>query len=82
MKKIIMFVAIMLTLQSVAFAEITREQLYRYFGPRFVEAVILVIKDEINTLRREAGLEERTNQQILNALENKYNVLGRYDWER
>jgi len=59
---------------------VTREDLYRRFGPLIVEALVLITKDEINILRQEAGLSERTNQQIMNALENKLNSLTKYDW--
>lgn len=58
----------------------TREDLYRMFGPKLVEAVVLVIKDEINLLRVEHGLPERTNQQIVDTIETKLGTLSDYDW--
>ena len=57
-----------------------REELYRMFGPKLVEAVALVIKDEINLLRAEHSLPERTNQQIIDAIETKLGTLSDYDW--
>ena len=58
----------------------TREELYQQFGPMLLEAVVMVIKDEINALRAEAGLAERTNEQIINAVSTKLATLSTYDW--
>lgn len=59
----------------------TRESLYKKFGPQLIEALVLIIKDEINILRTEAGLTPRTNQQIMDALDNKLtNDVPVYDW--
>ncbi len=59
---------------------VTRSELYRKFGPRLTEAIVLVIKDEINTLRTQAGLPERTNDQILTAIGNKLDTVEEHDW--
>ena len=58
----------------------TREELYQKFGPKLLEALVLVVKDEINILRVEAGLEERTGAQIVNALSSKLDGLSNYEW--
>ena len=58
----------------------TREKLYRYFGPKLIEAVVLIIKDEINILRTKAELPERTNKQIITAISNKLDSLSDYNW--
>jgi hypothetical protein len=58
----------------------TRGELYKTFGPILLEAIALIIKDEINLLRQQHGLPERTNQQIIDAIENKLNTLPKYDW--
>ena len=58
----------------------TREELYRKFGPKLIEAIVIVIKDEINLLRVEAGLPERTNQQLMNAVDTKLSSLPDYPW--
>jgi len=58
----------------------TRAELYRHFGAKLIEAIVLIIKDEINILRTEAGLAERTNQQIINSIETKLASLEDYDW--
>jgi len=58
----------------------TREELYRKFGPKLVEAVALVIKDEINILRTNASLAERTVQQIIDAIQTKLTAIEDYPW--
>ena len=57
-----------------------RDDLYRQFGPQLLEAVVMILKDEINILRVEAGLPERTNAQLITGIENKLAGLGDYDW--
>jgi len=59
---------------------LTREELYKMFGPLLLEAIVLCAKDEINILRVELGLSERTNEQIRASLENKLSTLSKYDW--
>lgn len=58
----------------------SRQELYQKFGPLLVEAVVLVIKDEINILRTTAGLAPRTGQQIINAISEKLDGTPVYDW--
>lgn len=60
--------------------EITREELYRKFGPVIMEAIVLIVKDEINVIREQLGMPGRTNQQLMNAVETKLNSLELYDW--
>jgi hypothetical protein len=57
-----------------------RDRLYEMFGPQLVEALALIIKDEINILRTHTGLSERTTQQLINAIDNKLANLQSYDW--
>lgn len=57
-----------------------REDLYKKFGPKLIEAIVLIIKDEINILRGKAGLVERTNAQMITAIYNKLDSLGQYDF--
>ena len=57
-----------------------REELYKHFGPKLIEAVVLVVKDEINLLRTEHSLPERTNEQIVGAIGNKLNSIFDYGW--
>ena len=64
----------------------TRDKLYQRFGVKLIEAIVLIIKDEINILRNKAGLPERTNQQIIDAIANKLvdsegnEKISDYDW--
>ena len=58
----------------------TRDELYQHFGPLLVEALARIIKDEINILRAEHGLPDRTNQQIMDALDTTLGTLAKYDW--
>lgn len=58
----------------------TRDEIYRKFGPVLLEAVVMVIKDEINALRSLHSLPDRTSQQLINALETKLAGLTNYDW--
>lgn len=58
----------------------TRKVLYRKFGPKLMEALALTVKDELNILRIAAGLPERTNQQIVDAVSSKLDGIVDYDW--
>lgn len=58
-----------------------REELYRKFGPKLVEAIVLIVKDEINILRNEVGLPARTNEQLTNAVSEKLDSVPDYDWQ-
>ena len=81
MKKLIcgFIVGLMFGMATQIFA-VNRDALYRRFGPKIIEAIVLVIKDEINILRSAHGLPERTNQQLINAVEAKDDSLPLYDW--
>ncbi|MHA1304368.1 MAG: hypothetical protein ACTSPI_11780 [Candidatus Heimdallarchaeaceae archaeon] len=59
----------------------TREELYRGFGPKLLEAIVLVIRDEINDVRTNAGLSEKTEQNIIDAIDTKLSNLEDYDWQ-
>lgn len=58
----------------------TREELYCKFGPQLLEALAKVLLDEINALRSEAGLAERTGQQLIDAIATKLADTPQYDW--
>lgn len=58
----------------------TREQLYHRFGPKLIDALTQVVLDEINLLRAEVGLPERTGQQVINVIANKLENIPDYDW--
>ena len=57
-----------------------RDEAYRRFGPKLIEAIVRKIVDEINLLRVEAGLAQRTQQQVIDALIDEYQSLSDYDW--
>ena len=57
-----------------------REELYQQFGPKLDEAVVRVMIDEINLLRAEHGLSERTTAQLMNAVDVELTGLEDYDW--
>jgi len=56
-----------------------REDFYKKFGPLLLEAVVDLILDEVNLLRTKAGLSERTKQQMVDGLIDKWNSLPFYD---
>jgi hypothetical protein len=58
----------------------TRNEAYRRFGPKLLEAIVRKLVDEINILRLEAGLAQRTQAQVLDALVAEYQSLPDYDW--
>lgn len=58
----------------------TREEIYRKFGPQLLEVLTLVIMDEINTIRGELALTPRTPNQLLTAMEAKWDTISKYDW--
>jgi len=58
----------------------TRSELYSAFGPKLVDALAQVILSEINILRAEAGLAERTSSQLVDAIAAKLGTIGNYDW--
>lgn len=60
----------------------TREELYRKFGPMLIEAIVLIIKDEINIMRTQLGLPKRTNKQLSTAIDDKLSSLSPFDWMR
>lgn len=56
-----------------------REEYYSNFGPKLVEAIVLVILDEVNAIRSNAGLSARTVQQMLDAIDTKLAAIPDYD---
>lgn len=57
-----------------------RNGTYRKFGPILLEAVCLIIHDQINILRKEQGMPEITKQDIIDSLNNHLSHLQPYDW--
>lgn len=58
----------------------TRDEIYRKFGPQLIEAIVRVLFSEINKLRQNAGLPQYTVQQAIDALEAQMNLTAKYDW--
>jgi len=50
------------------------------FGPLLLEAFALMVLDEINILRANAGLPARTPQQLLDTIGNHATTLPLYNW--
>lgn len=59
---------------------VTQEELYQKFGPKLIDAIARIVRDEINILRQKAGLPERTDQQILDAIDQKLKHIPDYPW--
>lgn len=57
-----------------------RNSTYEKFGPILLESVCLVILDQINLLRKEQGMKEITERDILDNLNNHLSDLQPYDW--
>lgn len=57
-----------------------RNQTFAKFGPILLEAACLVIVELQNDLRREQGLPEITEQDVLDKLNNHLGELQPYDW--
>ena len=58
----------------------TRDEIFRKFGPILTEAIMLVLLEEINELRNNQGMPERTEQWIIDSLANHTSELLPYDW--
>lgn len=57
-----------------------RDDEMKKFGPKLLEAIVLVTMSEINILRSAAGLAPRTADQLLNAIKSELDSLPDYDW--
>lgn len=65
---------------KISEVEMTRNELYQCFGPLLIEAIVLTMKDELNLVRAELELPERTDEQILDAVSVKLESLLDYSW--
>jgi hypothetical protein len=57
-----------------------RDTLYRKFGPLIIDAIMVLVFQEINSLRTKVGLTPYTSQQAIDALQSKLELLSKYDW--
>lgn len=59
---------------------LTRDQMFRMFGPKLLEACCWVLLDYQNELRQEQGMELLTMDDVILKLENHMTELEDYDW--
>lgn len=57
-----------------------RDELFHMFGPKLLEAVLHITLSEINILRTELGLPERTELQVYDQITNHFSGLPDYEW--
>lgn len=58
----------------------TRDDLFKKFGPQLVEAMFLVLLDEINTLRPGQGQPTISMDDLILNASNHITQLSPYDW--
>lgn len=59
---------------------LNRNNTYQQFGPILLESLCLILLNQINALRRNQGMPEITEQDIINELNNHLSELEPYDW--
>lgn len=59
----------------------TRDELFRRFGPKLLEAMFLVLLEEINTLRPGQGHPTISMQDLIDNAANHLNSLHDYSWQ-
>lgn len=64
----------------VCLAMSDRETLFRQFGPKLLEAMFLVLIDQINLLRSKQNLKSITMQEIIDLIDNRVESISDYDW--
>ncbi len=64
----------------VCIAMATRDELFKKFGPKLLEALFLVLLDEINNLRPGQGQPTIEMQDLINAAANHVDTLPDYEW--
>lgn len=57
-----------------------RDDLYRQFGPILLEAMVLMLLEQINVLRVNQGMPEITEQDLIDSLNNHLSELQPYSW--
>lgn len=57
-----------------------RNDTYQKFGPLLLEAQILVLLEHVNHLRKEQGMPEITEQDLIDSLNNHLGELQPYGW--
>ena len=59
---------------------LNRNETYRKFGPLLLESMCLVLLENINELRRNQGMHDITEQDLIDSLNNHISELQPYDW--
>jgi len=64
-----------------------KEELMQYFGPKLIDAILQVFLEELNIVRTRQGMAEKTEVEIINKLEKRFNPLDNkhikdYNWIR
>lgn len=57
-----------------------RDEIFKQFGPKLMEAFFLSWLRELNKVRAGLGLQPRTEEYILGRLHNDMNHIKDYDW--
>lgn len=57
-----------------------RAETYQKFGPKLMDAVVQVMTSEINEVRTNAGLKEKTNEEIMDEINTILATMEDYDW--
>jgi hypothetical protein len=79
MKNMILGFLLAVCLMLVA-ATTVREDLYRSFGPRLIEAVVVVCQDEFNRNRTWHGKPQVSNAELVTALNTALDGIPEYSW--
>lgn len=58
----------------------TRDKLFKKFGPILLEAVMIMAVEETNRLRSYIGMPLITKQNFIDEIENHLSELEPYDW--
>lgn len=57
-----------------------REQLYKRFGPKLLEAIVITMLEETNRLRERLDMPPVTRADVMQTIANKLANLDDYDW--
>ncbi len=59
----------------------TRDQLFKKFGPQLLEAITLLLLDTINELRTDKGQPLIKQTDIFDLIDAQLSRLEKYDWQ-
>jgi len=52
-----------------------RPQLYDHFGPELLHAIVVLLVEQLNVLRKKAGLKSINTEQVQTTLKTKFDEL-------